>query len=508
MRIHVKQGILAVLVAVCVFTMGFNVFRFRENSSKLRLAFWGTNLPYYNALQEVAEMYNERQDKYQVEVQRQDAGNYRIWMSSQLAGGTAPDILATTSVYANADAQNGYLYDFSEVLNEPNPYNADSEISWRDSFAGTYLSQLEDPNKKGRFTNIPTSTVSVRIVINEEMLESKRDALDANGINIDTDINEDWTFSQFRKVCEVFEADGKTAMQIANQQYINYHVSWLLDIFMAQVKYDEITEWDENDNGMIESEEICGMILGDDGMNFSSDSDFKEVLRFMKYWSKYWGDGFNSRSDTSEKFLRQEVPMMFCGSWGVAGIEMTLGNQNPDADQTNPYTMFEYKSLPFPRLTPQTYVDGQDGGTFTFSNLKEGLPLQEMGEPSGCFCIPLSTQKSGKTEGAVDFLRFFTSPEIAAYMADAAYEIPVMKGVEVNEIMSDFLPPDNSQTVRMRFGLQNLSSGTAEEFHFKRMQMYLATGRDAISLNALCSDVQKKYVEITSQLAEDNGWYL
>jgi len=45
MRIHVKQGILAVLVAVCVFTMGFNVFRFRENSSKLRLAFWGTNLP-------------------------------------------------------------------------------------------------------------------------------------------------------------------------------------------------------------------------------------------------------------------------------------------------------------------------------------------------------------------------------------------------------------------------------------------------------------------------------
>lgn len=504
MRAHIKKSILAVLVAVCVFSMGLNLFRLRENSSTLRLAFWGTNLPYYNALQDVAKMYNERQDTYKVEVQRQDAANYRIWMGSQLAGGTAPEILATTNVYANADAQNGYLYDLSEVLAQPNPYG--DETLWRDTFAGTYLSQLEDPNQKGRFTSIPTSTVSVRIILNMEMMEKKRDALEAKGINIDTDLTEDWTFSQFRKVCEVFEEEGKTAMQIANQQYINYHVSWMLDIFMAQVKYDAITAWDVSGNGLVEAEEICKMILDDSvGQNFSTDQDFREVLTFMRYWSKYWGSNFNSRSDTSENFLRQSVPMMFCGSWGVAGIEMTLGNNNPDADKTNPYSMFEYKSLPFPRLTKQTYVDDAQGGTFTFTNLKDNLPLQELGEPSGCFCIPMSAKKSGKLEGAVDFLQFFTSPEIAAYMANAAYEIPVIKGVQVNEIMNDFLPPSYSETVRMRFGLQTLSSGTAEEFHFKRMQMYLATS-NAISLNELCGDVQKRYVEVTSQLAEDNEW--
>lgn len=496
MRVRLKQIIVAALVLVCFFTMIANLFVFGENSSKIRLAFWGTNMPYLLAMEEVAKMYNESQNKYEVEVTRQDAGNYRIWMSSQLAGGTAPEIIATTRSYANADAQNGYLYDFSEALSVPNPYGEGSTDSWKDSFAGTYLTQLEDPNEKGRFYCIPTSTVSVRIVINKEMLAE-------NGIEIP---DASWDFNDFRKICEVFEAKGITAMEIANMQLINYMVSWMLDIFLAQVMYDDILTWDGNTNGIIEAEEIAKIFLDDsiEQMDFTTNEDFKEVLEFMKMWSKYWGEGFNSRNDPSEKFLRQEVPMFFCGSWGVAGIEMTLGNENPDADQTNPYDKFDYISLPFPRLTPTTYIS--DSETFTFTNLKEGLPLQELGEPSGCFAIPLSAEKNGKLEGALDFLQFFTSQEIASFMANTAYEIPVVKNVEVNEIMNDFLPPDNAETIRMRFGLQGLSDGTAEEYHFKQMQMYLSDGTGSISLETFCENIQEKYIEVVTLLAEDNQW--
>ena len=293
-------------------------------------------------------------------------------------------------------------------------------------------------------------------------------------------------------------------MQIANQKFINYMVSWIIDIFMAQVKYDEIIKWDENENGQVETEEIVKLFQSSyDAYDISKDEDFSSVMRFIKLWSKYFGENFNSRDDVSESFLRGQVPMYFSGSWGVAGIELTLDNENPDADATNPYKKFEYVSLPFPRLEKTNYIDGE---TSVELPVKEGVPLQELGEPSNCFCIPKSAEKSEKLEGAVDFLRFFTSVEISGQMADRSYTIPVTRGVSVNPKMTDFLPPENSESIKMRFNLLNLADGVAEEYHFKQVQMYLMEGKGAISLNTLLQNVQNKYFEVTERIMEDNEW--
>ena len=92
---------------------------------------------------------------------------------------------------------------------------------------------------------------------------------------------------------------------------------------------------------------------------------------------------------------------------------------------------------------------------------------------------------------------------MASFMADSAYEIPVVKDVSVNEKMYDYLPPENSESIRMRFNLLNLSDGVAEEYHFKQVQMYLM---EDISLSSLCKNIQNKYIDVTWLLKEDNGW--
>ena len=485
-----KKILAIVLVVASVASMVIKITK-NNTANKIVLSFWGTNLPYQYALEEVARQYNEIQDEYEVVIDKQDAGNYRTWMGARLAGGNASDLLATTIVYANTDASNGYLVDLSEYLDKPNPYN-DSGRAWRDDFSGTYLTQTAYANDISKNYCVPTSTVSVRIIINTDILKEC-------GIAIP---DENWTFSDFRRICEKLEAEDYTAMEIANAKYINYMVGWMIDIFMAQLKYDEITGYDVNQNLQVEAEEIARAFLyGDNPLNLSNDVDFKEVLTFLKTWSKYWGEGFNSRDDTSENFLRQSVPMMFCGSWGVSGIELTLNNENPDADKTNPYKAFNYISLPFPKLEKNTYIDNST--TFTFTNLKEGLPFQELGEPSGCFCIPQSVADAGKLAGVVDFLQFFTSPKMASYMANAAYEIPVIKDVQVNEKMYDFLPPEDSESIRMRFNLFGLADGVAEEYHFKQVQMYLI---DELSLSKLCKNVQQRYLDVTYLLQQDNEW--
>lgn len=489
----IKNYVAALLIVTCFVSMIVKAVG-GGNTKQIVLSFWGTNLPYQFALEGIAEQYNQMQDEYEVVIDKQDAGNYRIWMGGRLAGGNASDLLATTNVYANTDASNGYLYDLSEALSQPNPYSA-SGLAWKDDFSGTYLTQVAYANDTSKFFCVPTSTVSVRIMINTDILQK---------YNIEIP-DESWTFSDYRKICEKLENEGYTAMEIANAKFINYTVSWAIDIMMAQLKYDEVIGYDKNQNGQVETEEIVRAFLdGDDVLNMSKDQDFKEVMQFLKLWSKYWGEGFNSRDDTSENFLRQSVPMMFGGSWSVSGIELTLNNENPEADKTNPYKMFNYISLPFPRLEKNVYIDKDT--TFTFTNFKDGLPLQELGEPSGCFCIPKSTVDAGKLEGTLDFLRFFTSPQSAAYMANAAYEIPVTKNVEVNEKMYDFLAPENSESIRMRFNLLNLSDGVAEEYHFKQVQMYLMTGSSSISLSTLCKNVQAKYLEVTELIRDDNDW--
>lgn len=487
---RIKKILAIVLVALSVLTMIVKATG-NKSTQQIVLSFWGTNLPYQFALEAVASQYNEMQDEYEVVIDKQDAGNYRTWMGARLAGGNASDLLATTIVYANTDASNGYLYDMSKELNEPNPYS-DSGRAWKDDFSGTYLTQVAYAKDTSKFYCVPTSTVSVRIAINTDILTE-------NQIEIP---DEDWTFSDFRRICEKLESNGYTAMEIANAKFINYMVSWMIDIMMAQLKYDEITEYDVNGNGQVETDEIVRAFTVEDGaLNISKDKDFKEVMEFLKIWSNYWGMGFNSRDDTSENFLRQSVPMMFCGSWSVSGIELTLNNENPEADKTNPYKAFNYISLPFPRLEKSTYIDEEN--VFEFTNLKEGLPLQELGEPSGCFCIPKATAESGKLAGVMDFLQFFTSASTASYMANAAYEIPVTKDVTVNEKMYDYLAPENSESIRMRFNLLNLSDGLAEEYHFKQVQMYLM---EEISLTTLCKNIQSKYISVTELLKEDNGW--
>ena len=91
-------------------------------------------------------------------------------------------------------------------------------------------------------------------------------------------------------------------------------------------------------------------------------------------------------------------------------------------------------------------------------------------------------------------------------MADLSYEIPVTKGVTVNEKMTDFLPPSNSESIKMRFNLLNLADGVAEEYHFKQVQMYLMEGNGSISLSTLLKNVQKRYLEVTERIREDNEW--
>lgn len=491
----IKKYLAAVIVLVCFVSFFVTAFGYKDRDV-ITIAFWGTNKPYENSLKEVAEQYNKSQDKYKVVTSNQAADSYRTWMGARLAGGNAPEILATTSVYANADADNGYLCDLSPYLGSVNPYN-DTGESWADDFTGTYLTQVAYASDTSMYFCIPTSTVSVRIIVNVELLRE-------NGIEIPTS---DWTFSEYRKICEKLEKTGKfpAAMQIANQKFINYMVSWIIDIFMAQVKYDDIVSWDENENGQVETEEIVRLFQSSyDAYDISKDEDFANVMKFIKAWSKYFGENFNSRDDVSESFLRGQVPMLFSGSWGVAGIELTLDNENPDADASNPYKKFEYISLPFPRLEKTNYID--ESTSFEFPSIKENLPLQELGEPSNCYCIPKSAEDSGKLEGAVDFLRYFTSKTVAGQMADSSYTIPVTSGVSVNPKMTDFLPPENSESIKMRFNLLNLADGVAEEYHFKQVQMYLMDGKGGISLKSLLQNVQNKYFEVTERIKDDNEW--
>ena len=73
----IKSAALYVLVAVCFGSLIFNVIGGGSRGKIIKVSYWGTKLPYKDALEEGARRYNAFQSEYAVVVSQEDAGNYR-----------------------------------------------------------------------------------------------------------------------------------------------------------------------------------------------------------------------------------------------------------------------------------------------------------------------------------------------------------------------------------------------------------------------------------------------
>lgn len=440
---------------------------------EIEMVHWANSLPHKNALQRIADNYNASQDEVVVTVTLIAADSYRSWLLTQLAGGIAPEMYMTNTGWADADAKNGYVLELTQFLNEKSKYTDDL---WINNFEEGYMRVAQDSENSGHWNSIPTSTVSTRVYYNKEMFDAYNVPHPYDG----------WTWEEFISACQTFEDNGIVALPVPNSAMADYNVGWSFDLMNEHILSDRYKEIDVDDVVGIQMREMVRAL--DLGLIDYTDPQFKESFRIIKEWSQYWTPGFNalSVSESHDMFLRQDSPMLFNGSWTLKGTEMCLAG---DVEGVS-FEPFDYGIVSFPELTGQTseYVD-------------ESVDFPELGGPAFAFAVPATVIDSGKMEATIDFYQYFTAPENFKILAEEAYDIPIIKNIEIDEKIKGFLPKGPVVTGRL-FG-DGLNSTTLADYVFKMTQLYLD---NQMELDQLAQEIQNEYVKYANIIKENNDW--
>lgn len=436
---------------------------------KVRIS-WGVKKPTSEndkmAFEAVAEDYNSfNKQNVVVEinfVEAADDAQYNTWLSTQLMGGTAPEVVGTWYTPAVENYRKGLVTDLSEELEKPNPYMEEGG-AWKDQFAAGLIEQSAD-NLSDAVPSIPLSTVAVKVFYNKSIFsEAGIEELPK-------------TYGELLEVCSRIQETGKAAFIVPNQSAADNVFNWLHRMFMDQLSDDRIDEIDLSKNGIVELNEICAAVE-QKKINLS-DTPWSEALPLIKDFSEYWYPGYNGLDNNSanDLFMRGEGAMLM-----NLGMVLKTFLENPDID-------FEIGYFTFPYLTKEDSEYACE-------------KVYEMGgAPQNSQCIP-SAVSGEKLDAAKDFLHYLSSDRAAAIFAEKIWWVPPFKITsDMPEAMKDMYIEGNTSKLRL---LAPQTDQLLYQDDTKLGQLYLD---GEITEEEFNDTLQQDLESSVEQLKSANGW--
>lgn len=331
-------------------------------------------------------------------VRFRQASSGREWVVTQLAGGTAPDILSTNVENVWQDVHKGWYLPLDEFLEAPNPFveeSAPGAAEWWDQFVYQAISRGKAA-PDGRMYNLTYNMVETGILYNKT-------ALDLLGVGFPKTWKEMMTtlervqenpFAQLvaelnlprpATPAEIAEAaklaanpgisaafgrldvkfpttitEWNTLHTLAQRSAVvpmltnaGSIADWGTDLLFDQLYYNILPGIDLKQDpkrepyleGYLDWDEIC--FLNQKGFFTRRDPRYWELYRLLKEWRRVWnkslaGDARRGGTDLYKEFINQRGVMMWGGSWHVNRLL-----NDPDMD-------FEWAVGYLPRIEPSS----------------------------------------------------------------------------------------------------------------------------------------------------------
>jgi len=309
---------------------------------------------------------------------------YDEWLTTQMTAGTAPEIIWYQRGYIARDVSKGWWVNLDPYLAQPNPYHDGNKV-WKEAFQGPVIESGKAPD--GHIYLITGDLVGTGFFYNKTLF-------DKLGLKIPE------TWKEFEAVEKAIK-DAKVApisisMDLAGG--VQLWGSWstriiqdvLYDKKMGQIKGDNkpvSRTWKPGEN--LQPPTMVKAIL--DKRYGATDPEWKEMLKILKDWSKWWNDGFwaTPTSDVKKLWINGDAAMVWLGSW-----------ENKPT-RNDPLIKFEWGILPkIPKITQESSPFG-------------GIDFPAMAGVGGVFqyAINAAAEKRGVLNEAVDWMRFITAPK-------------------------------------------------------------------------------------------------
>jgi len=374
----------------------------------IRIAHWQLEAGAREGLAEAAAEYEKLHPHVRIIQEAIPESTYGQWMSTQLMGGTAPDIVQAGMVEANLMTAffTRYLLPLSSYVTRPNPYNAGTDLektplllTFKDGMRRSFIDEVQE------FMTIPLALVSLRLFYNKSLLMR---------LTGSDEVPPD--YRAFLKVCEEIrtqkQPNGQPYVAIAGSRY--HFIRWE-DSMMKPLTYGALRDIDFNRDGRFSKEEMfMGFASGKIGFsNPAYHASFKMVEEIAKEFPSGWtGLG---RDEAIFNFAQQKAVFTSGGIYEAGGIQEQASGR------------FELGVVDFPvpaRSDPE------------YGSIIQG-PRYE--QPDGSMPMAV-TRTSRHPDVAVDFLLFLTSRKQNEKFNKRLKWIPIILGAEIDPFLRIFEP--------------------------------------------------------------------
>ncbi len=406
----------ALLVVFAVFVWSaFVIATYRAQQTPpgsivIRLGHWQLEASVREGIDEMAREYRQTHPNV---ILIQDAipeGTYGQWVSTQLMGGTAPDIMQVGAMLPDniwLSYYNRYFAPLSRYVNTPNPHNAGTDIAdmplrqtFKDGMKTAYVTEMQE------YMSIPLSLFGVRIFYNKDLL---RKITGSDVAPLD--------YRQFLAVCQKIR---DTENPVTGVPYIPiagsaYHFGHWDSMMFSPVTYGAFRRADFNRDGTVGNDEtFVGFKTGLLDFYYPPYACWFKMIREV---TDYFQTGYTGlgRDEAVFLFAQQRAVFMTTGTWDARSLqEQAKGH-------------FEVGIMDFP-------IPSRDDPVY--GGVVEGRIYES---PGAGFRFGIS-RDSKHFDVALDFLLFLASQKGNEKLNGIIGWIPAIVGTELDPLLKAFEP--------------------------------------------------------------------
>jgi ABC-type glycerol-3-phosphate transport system substrate-binding protein len=411
LRLAKTYGTTLVVLAAFIFSGAVILIRRSEEhppgATVIRIGHWQLEPGFREALQHVIAKYEAIHPGVNIVIDSIPESTYGQWVTTQLMGGTAPDILETGGQLTKPiwiSYFNRYFLSLTYLADKPNPYNAGTALegvpyrsTFKEGLVGGYVEEMQETMR------VPFCQHSVGIYYNKTLLKQLA------GIDQPPE-----DYRRFIEVCKTIASQRNSR----NQPYIaiaGQPVNWE-DRLLNPLTFRVRDTADMGRDGLVSMEEI--FLAFRSGILSLDNPALRKRLQMTHEVSSFFPQGYVGlkRDETVFMFVQQRAVFISAGTWEAAALRLQAEGQ------------FELGVASFPRPAPDDPEYGQ---------LMPGPLFESNTTLSPPFAV---NRESRHPDVAVDFLLFLTSQKVNEEFNRITSWIPIIIGAETSEFMKQFEP--------------------------------------------------------------------
>lgn len=418
----------AVVIAGVLLWSVWSVSKYRLEQSPpgtvtVRLAHYQLEAGVRDAFDQLIAEYEQTHPGVHIVQDAIPEAGYGQWVTTQLVGGTAPDIIelnagvmpaAVLAVYATR-----YFNNLTEVVNQPNPYNAGTALeevplrnTYKDGMRNSYIEEAQ------RFVAIPLSAQGIKVFYNKDLLK-RLTGLDAPPTE----------YRAFLAMCETIhqhrDAQGQPFTPISCS---SFHIYQWLGMMCGALTYPNLFKADANGDLLLGGDEFYASYKA--GLISVRDEPFARCFQMMREISAYFPDGWTGlqRDEAVFRFAQQRAVFMSATTQEAYSL-LDLAQDK-----------FHVDIAEFPQPTKDDPVYGK---------LVYG-PRWEKPDDTFRFVV---TRYSPHPDAALDFLLFLASQRANEKLNEMAHWVPCIIGARTPAFLEKFAPHLEGVVIGLQTGV-------------------------------------------------------